>query len=109
MTTFMTMISIIGLSEKRDLKHLVLTVLFLEMTMVGVFLALDVILFYVFWELSLSSYVIYSWSMGWKKKNLCSSKIFLIYIYRFISDAYRYVVFRVFTFSSNRSTGVLIY
>ena len=53
MTTLMTMISLIGLSEKRSLKNLVITVLFLEMTMVGVFLALDAIIFYLFWELSL--------------------------------------------------------
>jgi NADH-quinone oxidoreductase subunit M len=51
MTTFMTMISLIGLTEKRDLKNLIITVLFLEMTMVGVFVALDAMIFYVFWEL----------------------------------------------------------
>ena len=53
MTTFMSMISIIGLTEERDLKNLIITVLFLEMTMVGVFLSLDAIIFYLFWELSL--------------------------------------------------------
>lgn len=53
MTTFMTMISLIGLTEKRSLKNMIITVLFLEMTMVGVFLCLDAIIFYAFWELSL--------------------------------------------------------
>lgn len=63
LTTFMTMIALIGLSETRDLKNLVITVLFLEMTMVGVFVALDAILFYVFWELSLVPmlYIIGAW------------------------------------------------
>lgn len=77
MTTFMTMISIIGLSEKRNLKHLVITVLFLEMTMVGVFLALDVILFYVFWELSLVPmlYIIGAW--GGKRRIYAAVKFFL--------------------------------
>ena len=53
LTTFMTLISIIGLSEKRDLKHLILTVLFLETAMVGVFVSLDAIIFYIFWGFSL--------------------------------------------------------
>jgi len=77
MTTFMTMISIIGLSEKRDLKHLVLTVLFLEMTMIGVFLALDVILFYLFWELSLVPmlYIIGAW--GGKRRIYAAVKFFI--------------------------------
>ncbi|MEA3513605.1 MAG: NADH-quinone oxidoreductase subunit M [Campylobacterota bacterium] len=77
MTTFMTMISLIGLTEKRDLKNLVLTVLFLEMTMVGVFLALDAIIFYVFWELSLVPmlYIIGAW--GGKLRIYASIKFFL--------------------------------
>jgi len=53
LSTFMTMIAIIGLSITKDLKNLIISLLFLEMTMVGVFSSLDVILFYVFWELSL--------------------------------------------------------
>jgi len=77
MTTFMTMISIIGLSEKRELKNLIITVLFLEMTMVGVFLALDVILFYVFWELSLVPmlYIVGAW--GGKRRIYAAVKFFL--------------------------------
>lgn len=77
MTTFMTMISLIGLSEKRDLKNLVITVLFLEMTMVGVFLALDAIIFYAFWELSLVPmlYIIGAW--GGKLRIYASIKFFL--------------------------------
>ena len=53
MTTLMTMIALIGLTETRSLKNMIITVLFLEMTMIGVFLCLDAIIFYVFWELSL--------------------------------------------------------
>ncbi len=77
MTTFMTMISLIGLTEKRDLKNLVLTVLFLEMTMIGVFLALDAIIFYLFWELSLVPmlYIIGAW--GGKLRIYASIKFFL--------------------------------
>lgn len=63
LSTFMTMIALIGLSIEKDIKNLVISVLFLEMTMVGVFLSLDVILFYVFWELSLVPmlYIIGAW------------------------------------------------
>lgn len=63
MTTFMTMISLIGLSETKDLKNLIITVLFLEMTMIGVFVALDAMLFYAFWELSLVPmlYIVGAW------------------------------------------------
>ncbi len=77
MTTFMTMISLIGLTEKKELKNLILTVLFLEMTMVGVFLALDAMLFYVFWELSLVPmlYIIGAW--GGKLRVYASVKFFL--------------------------------
>jgi len=66
MTTFMTMISIIGLTEERNLKNLLASILLLEMTMVGVFVALDAIVFYVFWELSLVPmlYIIGAWGSG---------------------------------------------
>jgi NADH-quinone oxidoreductase subunit M len=77
MTTFMTMIAIIGLTEKRNLKNLMLSVLFLEMTMVGVFVALDAILFYIFWELSLVPmlYIIGAW--GGPRRIYASIKFFL--------------------------------
>jgi NADH-quinone oxidoreductase subunit M len=77
MTTFMTMISLIGLTEKRNLKHLIITVLFLEMTMIGVFLALDAIIFYLFWELSLVPmlYIVGAW--GGKLRLYAAVKFFL--------------------------------
>jgi len=77
MTTFMTMIALIGLTEKRDLKNMIITVLFLEMTMVGVFLALDAIIFYLFWELSLVPmlYIIGAW--GGQKRVYAAVKFFL--------------------------------
>lgn len=77
MTTFMTLISLIGLTEKRDLKNLVISVLFLEMTMVAVFLCLDAIVFYLFWELSLVPmlYIIGAW--GGNLRIYASIKFFL--------------------------------
>ncbi len=63
LSTFMTLISLIGLTIKENLKNLIVSILFLEMTMVGVFSSLDVILFYLFWELSLVPmlYIIGAW------------------------------------------------
>ena len=77
MTTFMTLISLIGLSVTERLKNLIITMLFLEMTMIGVFVSLDAILFYVFWELSLVPmlYIIGAW--GGPLRVYASIKFFL--------------------------------
>ncbi len=66
LSTFMTLVALIALNIKIELKNLVVSILFLEMTMVGVFLSLDVILFYIFWELSLIPmlYIIGAWGSG---------------------------------------------
>ncbi|MBN2767981.1 MAG: NADH-quinone oxidoreductase subunit M [Campylobacterales bacterium] len=63
MTTLMTLIGIISMSVKSEIKNMVITLLFLEMTMIGVFVTLDVIVFYLFWELSLVPmlYIIGAW------------------------------------------------
>ena len=77
MTTFMTLIALIGLSITERLKNLVITMLVLEMTMIGVFVSLDAILFYVFWELSLVPmfYIIGAW--GGPLRIYASIKFFL--------------------------------
>lgn len=66
LSTFMTLIAIIGLSETRNLKNLMAAILVLETTMVGVFVSLDAILFYFFWEFSLAPmlYIIGAWGSG---------------------------------------------
>jgi NADH-quinone oxidoreductase subunit M len=77
LSTFMTMIALIGLSIEKDLKNLILSVLILEMTMVGVFVSLDAIIFYLFWELSLVPmlYIIGAW--GGNLRIYASVKFFL--------------------------------
>ena len=77
MTTFMTLIALVGLGDTERVKHMIITVLFLEMTMVGVFVSLDAILFYVFWELSLVPmlYIIGAW--GGPLRIYASIKFFL--------------------------------
>jgi NADH-quinone oxidoreductase subunit M len=77
LSTFFTMIGIASLTETRRVKDLIITLLFLEMTMVGVFAALDAIVFYVFWELSLVPmlYIIGAW--GGPLRIYASIKFFL--------------------------------
>ena len=61
-----------------------ITMLFLEMTMVGVFASLDVIMFYIFWELTLIPmfYIVGFW--GAEKRFYAAIKYFL-YTYLIIS------------------------
>jgi len=63
MTTLMTLIGMISMSITENIKNMIVTLLFLEMTMVGVFVSLDAIVFYLFWELSLVPmlYIIGAW------------------------------------------------
>ncbi|MGM0519920.1 MAG: NADH-quinone oxidoreductase subunit M [Campylobacterota bacterium] len=103
MITFMTMISIIGLTEKRDIKNLIITMLFLEMTMIGVFVSLDVILFYVFWELTLIPmfYIIGFW--GAEKRFYAAIKFFL---YTFTGSLVMLVGMLYFGYIFYQTTGV---
>lgn len=77
MTTLMTLLGIVGLSIKKDIKNMIITLLFLEVAMVGVFVALDVILFYIFWEFSLVPmlYIIGAW--GGEKRLYAAIKFFI--------------------------------
>jgi len=77
MTTFFTFIGVLSLTETRNVKEMMLSLLVLEMTMVGVFVSLDAIVFYVFWELSLVPmlYIIGAW--GGPLRIYASVKFFL--------------------------------
>ena len=63
LSTFMTFVALIGLGPVHSIKNMIISILILEMTMVGVFLVLDAIVFYLFWELSLVPmlYIIGAW------------------------------------------------
>jgi len=77
MTTLMTLIGMASMGETKNIKNMIITILFLEMTMVGVFVALDAIIFYLFWELSLVPmlYIIGAW--GGPRRVYASIKFFL--------------------------------
>jgi len=77
MASFFTMIGIASLTDTPNVKNMIITLLFLQMTMIGVFVALDAIVFYVFWELSLVPmlYIIGAW--GGPRRIYASVKFFL--------------------------------
>ena len=102
LSTFMTMIAIIGLSITDSLKNLTASLLVLLMTMIGVFAALDAILFYVFWELSLVPmlYIIGYWGSG--KKIYAAVKFFL---YTFTASLIMLVGMLVLAFMFYQATG----
>jgi len=77
LSAFFTMIGIASLTETKDIKNMIITLLFLQMTMVGVFVALDAMIFYLFWELSLVPmlYIIGAW--GGPRRIYASVKFFL--------------------------------
>ncbi len=77
MATLMTLIGMVSMSITENVKNMIITLLFLEMTMVGVFVALDAIIFYLFWELSLVPmlYIIGAW--GGPLRVYASIKFFL--------------------------------
>ena len=77
LAAFFTMIGIASLTDTPNVKNMIITLLFLQMTMVGVFVALDAIVFYVFWELSLVPmlYIIGAW--GGPLRIYASVKFFL--------------------------------
>ena len=64
MSALITLLGIVLLrDDTKNMKNMIVSLLFLEMTMVGVFLSLDAIIFYFFWELSLVPmlYIIGAW------------------------------------------------
>jgi len=77
MATLMTLIGMMSMTITKNIKNMIITLLFLEMTMIGVFVALDAIIFYVFWELSLVPmlYIIGAW--GGPLRIYASVKFFL--------------------------------
>ena len=103
MITFMTMIALIGLTEKNNVKNLIITMLFLEMTMIGVFTSLDLMLFYVFWELTLIPmfYIIGFW--GAEKRFYAAIQYFL---YTFTGSLIMLIGILYFAYLYHETTGV---
>lgn len=77
LSAFITLLCIIFLHNVESLKHFLITLLFLESIMIGAFVSLNMILFYIFWEISLVPmlYIIGAW--GSEKRIYASIKFFL--------------------------------
>ena len=103
LSTFMTMIALIALSIKENAKNLIISVLFLEVTMVGVFLSLDMILFFLFWEFSLIPmlYIIGAW--GGDRRIYAAIKFFL---YTFAGSVLMLVAILYMGYLYHGATGV---
>ena len=103
MAALMTLIGIVGMSITKNLKNMIITLLFLEMTMIGVFVSLDAILFYVFWELSLVPmlYIIGAW--GGPLRIYASIKFFL---YTFMGSLIMLVGMLFMAYVYHNLTGV---
>jgi NADH-quinone oxidoreductase subunit M len=105
MSTMITLIGIISLDESRvdNIKNMIVSLLFLEMTMVGVFVALDAIVFYLFWELSLVPmlYIIGAW--GGPTRVYAAVKFFL---YTFVGSLIMLVGLLTIAYLYHAETGV---
>ncbi len=103
MATLMTLIGMVGMSTTKNIKNMIITLLFLEMTMVGVFVALDAIIFYLFWELSLVPmlYIIGAW--GGPLRIYASVKFFL---YTFTGSLIMLVGMLFMAYIYHNTTGI---
>ena len=103
MATLMTLIGMMSMSITKNIKNMIITLLFLEMTMVGVFVSLDAIIFYVFWELSLVPmlYIIGAW--GGPLRIYASIKFFL---YTFMGSLIMLVGMLFMAYVYHNLTGV---
>jgi len=78
LTTFMSVIALIGsLGIEKRVKEYFFWFLVLEVGMLGVFMALDLVLFYVFWELTLVPMYFLIGVWGGPRKEFAAIKFFL--------------------------------
>ncbi|MDO7253716.1 NADH-quinone oxidoreductase subunit M [Helicobacter cappadocius] len=68
LNSFIMFLATIYVNQKKDKNHLVVCLLLLESILMGVFSSLNMILFYIFWEISLIPilYMIGAWGTGQK-------------------------------------------
>jgi NADH-quinone oxidoreductase subunit M len=104
MAALITLLGIILLRpDTKNMKNMIVSLLFLEMTMVGVFLALDAIVFYLFWELSLVPmlYIVGAW--GGPHRVYAAVKFFL---YTFVGSLIMLVGILALAYIYHKANGV---
>lgn len=104
LSSFITLLCVIFINGVNNIKHFLVSLLFLESIMIGVFVALDMILFYIFWEASLVPmlYIIGAW--GSERRIYASIKFF---IYTFSASLIMLFGILFFAYLYYQSTGVL--
>ena len=81
LTTFITPLCIISVnnSVKNRLRDFLIAILIMQSFMIGVFCALDLVVFYLFFEAGLIPNVFNYWYLGRRKKSLFSIQILFIH------------------------------
>ncbi|RAX54926.1 NADH-quinone oxidoreductase subunit M [Helicobacter sp. 16-1353] len=104
LSAFMTLICVIFIHNVENIKNFLIALLFLESIMIGVFISLDMILFYLFWEFSLVPmlYIIGAW--GSERKIYASVKFFL---YTFSASLVMLFGILYFAYLYYSATGIL--
>jgi NADH-quinone oxidoreductase subunit M len=102
LTTFITVLAIIGsLGVKERIKEYFFWFLVLEAGMIGVFEALDLVLFYVFWEMTLVPMYFLIGVWGGPKKEFAAIKFFL---YTLAGSVFMLLAILAVYFNSNPHT-----
>ncbi|MDI6754452.1 MAG: NADH-quinone oxidoreductase subunit M [Thermodesulfobacteriota bacterium] len=106
LTTFFTLISVIAcwndIQEK--VKEFMICILFLETGMIGVFVALDLFLFYVFWEVMLIPMYLLIGVWGNPKRRIYAAVKF--FIYTMVGSVLMLVAILVLYFQNGAATGI---
>jgi NADH-quinone oxidoreductase subunit M len=106
LTTFLSVISVIACwADIQDkVKEFMICLLFLETGMIGVFVALDLFLFYVFWEVMLIPMYLLIGIWGNPKRRVYAAVKF--FIYTMVGSVLMLVAILVLYFSHGAQTGV---
>ncbi|MBM4329968.1 MAG: NADH-quinone oxidoreductase subunit M [Deltaproteobacteria bacterium] len=106
LTTFFTLISVIycwnDIQDK--VKEFMICLLFLETGMIGVFVALDIFLFYVFWEVMLIPMYLLIGVWGNPKRRIYAAVKF--FIYTMVGSVLMLVAILVLYFQNGAATGI---
>lgn len=102
-SALMSFVSLFALNLRHNLKQLVIAILLLEMAMMGVLLSLDLMLFYIFGELSLLPllYIIGAW--GEDKRVYAAVKFF---IYAFFGSVFLLLGIIALGYLHFKATGI---
>ncbi|MBI5183660.1 MAG: NADH-quinone oxidoreductase subunit M, partial [Nitrospinae bacterium] len=103
LTTFLTPISILASWEiTKRIKEYMISMLFLEIGMIGVFISLDLFLFYIFWEVMLIPMYLLIGVWGGPRRIYAAIKFF---IYTMIGSVLMLVAILVLYFMNYKTTG----